>query len=245
MYNAAEAEGIYGYQGESEKLGPELHIEVRHGFIKKVFSIVGIQLALTSLIAFPFVYYAPAAAAFMQDGGSIMILVVMAVTMGLMCYMSCNPQVARTYPQNYIFLAAITVGMGCMVGVSCMQYQTTSILVAAGMTGVITGSLVAFASQTKYDFTGFGPYLFVALIGLTLFGFVLMFIPGETAHKIYAGCGAILFSFYIVYDTQLIVGGKNRKHEFSIDDYVFAALNLYLDIINLFLKLLELLGERR
>jgi protein lifeguard len=55
----------------------------------------------------------------------------------------------------------------------------------------------------------------------------------------------LLFSVYIVYDTQLIVGGEHRKLSFSIDDYAFAALMLYVDIIQLFLSILELFGERR
>jgi len=61
----------------------------------------------------------------------------------------------------------------------------------------------------------------------------------------YACVGAILFSFYIVYDTQLIAGGAHREYGFSVDDYAFAALNLYVDIIRLFLKLLSLLGKRK
>ena len=62
--------------------------------------------------------------------------------------------------------------------------------------------------------------------------------------KIYAGTGALLFGGYIVYDTQLIIGGKHRN-KFAIDDYVFAAINIYLDVINEFLYLLELFGDRR
>jgi protein lifeguard len=47
----------------------------------------------------------------------------------------------------------------------------------------------------------------------------------------------------MVYDAQLIFGGKHRKYQFGIDDYVFASLSLYLDIINLFLIILG--GSRR
>lgn len=45
-------------------------------------------------------------------------------------------------------------------------------------------------------------------------------------------------------DTQLIIGGKHAKFQFSVDDYVFAALNLYLDIINLFLFILQIINNR-
>jgi hypothetical protein len=48
---------------------------------------------------------------------------------------------------------------------------------------------------------------------------------------------------YLVYDTQLIVGGNHRKHQFSIDDYAMAAICLYIDIIQLFLMFL--CGRRR
>ena len=47
---------------------------------------------------------------------------------------------------------------------------------------------------------------------------------------------------YLVFDTQLILGGKHRKYEISPEEYVFAALNLYLDIVSLFLLLLQLIG---
>ena len=73
----------------------------------------------------------------------------------------------------------------------------------------------------------------------------MLFFYARWLEVIYAGCGTLLFSFYIVYDTQLIVGGKHNAIRFSIDDYVFAALNLYMDIINLFIMLLRLFGERR
>lgn len=47
---------------------------------------------------------------------------------------------------------------------------------------------------------------------------------------------------YLVFDTQLILGGKHRRYTVSPEEYVFAALNLYLDIVNLFLLLLQLIS---
>ena len=60
----------------------------------------------------------------------------------------------------------------------------------------------------------------------------------------YGAAGALVFMVYIVYDTQLMIGGK---HKYSLDpeEYVFAALNLYLDIINLFLYLLSMIGASK
>lgn len=54
--------------------------------------------------------------------------------------------------------------------------------------------------------------------------------------------GAI-YCGYIVVDTQLIMGGKNK--ELSLDNYILGAVILYVDIIGLFLKLLQLLGDKK
>ena len=53
--------------------------------------------------------------------------------------------------------------------------------------------------------------------------------------------GAVIFSLYIVYDTQLMLGGKH-KHALSPEEYIFAALHLYLDIVSLFLYILAIFG---
>ena len=49
-------------------------------------------------------------------------------------------------------------------------------------------------------------------------------------------------SFIIVYDTQIMIGGKH-KYSISPEEYIFAALNLYVDIIRLFLYILAIVGK--
>ena len=136
-----------------------------------------------------------------------------------------------------------------MIGTICLFYEAEVVWLALLMTVGVTAGLTVFACQTKWDITGTGGFLFAALWALMLFGFILLFIPSvngarmSTTYKVYAGLGVLIFSVFIVYDTQLIMGGKHKKHSFGVDDYCFAALNLYLDIINLFLYLLALLGS--
>lgn len=103
--------------------------------------------------------------------------------------------------------------------------------------------LTAFAWQTKIDFTKLSGSLFSLLIILIICGILASFIP--SLRVIYAGLGALVFSIFIVYDTQLIIGGEHRKLRLSIDDYVMAALSLYIDVIQLFLFLLTILGGGR
>lgn len=82
----------------------------------------------------------------------------------MICCSICDPSLTREYPKNYIFLAIFTLCFGLLVGCSCAQYKTASVVMAAGLTAVITFGLTLFAMQTKYDFSGFGPYLFAMLL---------------------------------------------------------------------------------
>ena len=54
---------------------------------------------------------------------------------------------------------------------------------------------------------------------------------------------AMIYSFYLIIDTQLIMGGRNK--EFRSDQYIMGAVMLYTDIVQLFLSLLRLIGEQR
>jgi len=114
---------------------------------------------------------------------------------------------------------------------------------AVAITAVITVALTLYAFQTKRDFTTAGGFLLSALLALISFSLLLMFFPfNKMAHLAFASVGACLFSCYLVYDIQTMMDGK--RMQISPDDYVLAALNLYLDIINLFIYILQILDSR-
>jgi protein lifeguard len=72
----------------------------------------------------------------------------------------------------------------------------------------------------------------------TIFSLVQMFFPlGPVSHAIYGGVGAMIFSAYIVYDTDNLI----KRHTY--DEYIGASVTLYLDILNLFLSILRILRE--
>ena len=73
--------------------------------------------------------------------------------------------------------------------------------------------------------------------------FLLCFLClSRTASIAYSAIGCVIFSIYLIYDTQMMMGGKH-KYALSPEEYIFAALNLYLDIINLFLYILAIFGN--
>jgi len=228
-------------------MGKDVPVEIRMGFVRKVYSLLCCQLLLTVAIAAPI---ALASANWVVSHAWIQ-WVSLAGLVACMCSMCCCATILRKYPENYIFLFVFTVFMSVLVGFTSAQYTWQSVLLAAGITVGIFISLTAYAWFSKTDFTGFGPYLFAALSGLCLFGFVIAIMSMCGVYfswmiMLYDVIGVIIFSFYIIFDTQLILGewGGHQK-QFAIDDYCFATLNLYLDIINLFLLILELLGKRK
>eukprot|EP00448_Togula_jolla_P014803 CAMPEP_0170581628 /NCGR_PEP_ID=MMETSP0224-20130122/7143_1 /TAXON_ID=285029 /ORGANISM="Togula jolla, Strain CCCM 725" /LENGTH=263 /DNA_ID=CAMNT_0010904781 /DNA_START=33 /DNA_END=824 /DNA_ORIENTATION=- len=234
-----------------EERGPtqvkDATLQVRMGFVRKVYGILSAQLLLTVIIAAPLQFVGMQ---WLTDNSWIMRLS-MVVTMMTMCAMICCQKALRSFPTNYIFLLVFTTAMGVMVGFYSALYTWQSVCMAAGITVLIFIAMTAFAWNSTRDFTGCGPYLFAALATLVIFSFTLSLLGFFGIHirwmvVLYDIIGVLLFTFYIVYDTQLILGEwGGHKHSFSIDDYTFAALNLYLDIINLFMHILSLLGDRR
>jgi len=82
------------------------------------------------------------------------------------------------------------------------------------------------------------------MVVFLIFGIVAIFVKGKIITLVYASIGALLFSVYLIYDTQLMMGGEH-KYSISPEEYIFAALNLYLDIINIFMYILTIIGASR
>jgi len=218
---------------------------IRMGFLRKVYSILAIQLMVTVAVATPFVMYGET---FVKSHQTLVSASVIPLFASLLA-MTCCPSVTQKFPQNYIILSVFTLSQGVLVGCVCAAYTWQSVGLAAGVTAFVFVALTAYAFTTKTDFTGFGPYLFAGLMVMCTFGLILSILAWcgvavKAAMVCYDIMGVLLFTFYIIYDTQMIIGG-DHKVQFTIDDYVFAALNLYLDIINLFLYILELIGDRK
>lgn len=216
--------------------------EVRAGFVSKVYGILSVQLFVTALVATPFVT-STAVKSFVAHYGFPLVIGISVLNIGfLIAMLCCGQNTLREYPTNYMLLGGFTITEGLLVGVICCFYSVQAILFAVFATSILVGSLTVYAMTTEKDFTGMGPYLFAAVVALFIFGIICMFFPFPFIHKIYCGLGILLFSFYLIYDTQMIMG--NGELCIGIDDYCFAALQLYIDIIQLFLYILQLFGDR-
>ena len=145
----------------------------------------------------------------------------------------------KSYPTNLLFLSGFTALEAYSVSVIVSFYETRIVLSALIITAAIFVALTLFACQTKYDFTNWMPYLFGGLWILIIFGFMAAFFPySSTAELIYGGAAALIFSGYILVDTQLVM-----RH-YQVEEEIAAAISLYLDVINLFLAILRILNSQ-
>jgi len=167
-----------------------------------------------------------------------------AMTFILLIVLACCNDFRRRWPLNIILLGLFTLCEGFMLGSVASLYRSEDVFIAAGICTAVCLALTIFAMQTKWDFTACGGILFVCVVILFIFGLIAIIIPGKTIHMVYASLGALLFCCYLVFDVQLMLGGKH-KYSISPEEYIFAALNLYLDIINIFLYILAIVGGSR
>ena len=104
------------------------------------------------------------------------------------------------------------------------------------MTSVLFGALSLFAINSKTDYSSWGKPLFITLIVVIIASLVNMFIlQSPMMHVIITAGILLLFSIFTIYDTQNIANG-------AYDSPVDAAVSLYLDFLNMFTALLQLLG---
>ncbi|CAH0546495.1 unnamed protein product [Brassicogethes aeneus] len=233
----------YGEEGESDVKGFDFNdASIRRGFIRKVYSILMVQLSITLAFIAWMVYHIPTQR-FVRAHSELLIVAFVVIIVALIV-LACCGEVRRKTPMNFIFLFIFTVAEAFMLGVTASTYRSDEVVMAVGITAVVCLGLTLFAFQTRWDFTMMGGILFVAVLILFVFGIVAMFWHNKIVKMVYASLGALIFSIYLIYDTQMMMGGKH-KYSISPEEYVFAALNLYIDIVNIFMYILSIIGHSR
>uniref|UniRef100_A0A8C5CIZ1 Transmembrane BAX inhibitor motif containing 1b n=1 Tax=Gadus morhua TaxID=8049 RepID=A0A8C5CIZ1_GADMO len=123
-------------------------------------------------------------------------------------------------------------------------YDTKAVFLAMGITTIVCLAVTIFCFQTKVDFTSCGGLLCILAVLLMILGVitavVLSFQYIPWLHMLYAAIGAVIYTLFLAYNTQLLLG--NRELALSPEEYVYGALSLYIDIVQIFLFILEIGG---
>ena len=226
-------------QNKQEKKEEEnIRNMIRKGFIVKVYGLLLIQLSLT----FGFIVLSieiKSLTFFLLDHFGLYIIISI-IPFIILIAIVIKPQIMRKVPINYILLFIFSFSIGYSNALFVLQFKKVNIYLSMLLTLIVVLSLTIYAYKTKEDFTLMGGIFFVFLILICFASIINIFLGIKILDLMIDIFSVFLFSLYIIYDTQLILGNKSLS--ISEDDYILAVINLYLDIINLFIHILQLVS---
>lgn len=133
-------------------------------------------------------------------------------------------------------LVTFSVIKGILLTVAISVVSLDTILLAGILTLTMFALLSGYVLVTGKDFSGIGNYLLGALVLLIIAMIANIFIGSSLVHLGLSYVTVLIFGGMILYDTSMIVSGKETNS-------ILAALGLYLNLINIFLSLLNILSS--
>ena len=225
-------------QEKEEGIKEEININIRLGFIRKVYGILAVQLLITSIFTL-ICMSSESVKSFLISNISLLTFNIF-LEIFLSIVIICCRGISRRVPHNYLILLLFTLSESYIVGFICAFTKPGIVFMAATMTFIMVTCLTIYAITTKDDITMCGALFFIlgsVFIGLIVFNLFFRFV---FLHVLICCFGVVLFGLYIVYDTQIIIGKK--REILAVDDYILGAFFIYTDIITIFLDILQILN---
>jgi FtsH-binding integral membrane protein len=179
-------------------------------------------------------------------GLTILGMIALIAPLGLVLLLSFRinrMSVAAAQTTFWIYAGVVGIGIAPVL----LVYTGASVAEVFFITAAMFGTMSLWGYTTRSDLTGFGSFLFMGLIGIVIASVVNIFVHSAMMMWIISIVGVLVFTGLTAYDTQAI-----KESYVASDDgtmagrkAIFGALRLYLDFLNLFLMLLQLMGNRR
>ena len=150
----------------------------------------------------------------------------------------------KEFPQNIILTLVFTFIEGIFIApfLALAESRAPGVIGQAGILTLSTfGVLTLCAVVSKRDFSAWGSFFIVGLWVLIATSIMNFFFQSAVASLWIAGATVLVFSGLLVFDTWRLL----RTNQYGPDDYVPAAVNIYLDLLNIFLAIVRLLGGGR
>ncbi|KTG36343.1 hypothetical protein cypCar_00021801 [Cyprinus carpio] len=178
---------------------------------------------------------------FLRKVYTILSLQIIITTAVSALFMLCNPikNFVHESPLLVLISAIGSLILLLALAVYLSFYEYTIVLQAFVLTSAVFLGLTAYTFQSKRDFSKLGASLFAGLWILIIASFMRLFFYNDTMELVFAGAGALLFCGFIIFDTHLLM------HKLSPEEHVLASINLYLDIVNLFIYILRILDSMK
>jgi modulator of FtsH protease len=172
----------------------------------------------------------------MVGGGFVGVILFMAIAYGFIFAIQKTKNSAMGIPVLLGFTFFMGLMLSGLIG-HTLGYSNGAALVmtAFGGTATILGVMATIATVSKRDFSGMGRWLFAGVLVLIVASVANIFLHLPALYLVVSVLAIGIFSAYILHDVQQVINGGETN-------YITATLNIYLDVYNIFVNLLSLLG---
>lgn len=211
-------------------------------YMLNVYNYMASGLALTGIVS----YVAAASGFYYQIAHSGLLWLVILAPLGIVFAMGFGIQRMQASTAQLLFWAYSAL-MGLSLAGIFLVYTHTSIARVFFITAGTFAAMSIYGYTTRRDLTQFGSFLMMGLIGIILAGLVNIFLGSAGLQFAISLIGVVIFVGLTAWDTQKIkeMYVEYDDGQIAAKKAVMGALTLYLDFINLFMLLLQFMGQRR
>lgn len=214
-------------------------------FLSRVYFNMTWALALTGLVAYGVSAYPPFVKSILNNMTMLVILMLLEVV--LVFFLSSRIRVMSIGAATTGFVVYALIN-GVTLSLIFLVYTLPSIFTVFFISAGLFLVMGLFGYMTKADLSAVGRFLIMAVVGMIIAAVVNLFLKSQMLMYVYSIVGVFVFAGLTAYDTQklkVMYRETYQNPELTEKLAIVGALQLYLDLINLFLSLLRIFGKRR
>ena len=220
------------------------YVSMADGFMTKVYGWMCVGLAVSAAVSYYLLVNLDVLAKFSGFGPMIGLILAM---FGIIMYLGAR-FMTMSYAAVVVCYGLFAVIQGIFLAPVLLQYTGASVVNVFATTALMFLGMAVYGTVTKADLSSMKNILMMGLWGLIISGIVNIFLQSSTLSMVTSACGVGIFAMMIAYDVQMLkkLSQQAMMQPHEIGKFaVMGALNLYLNMINLFLYLLQLFGEQK
>jgi len=211
-------------------------------YLVRVYNYIASGLVLTGAVA----YAAATSGLYAEIAHTPLIWLALFVPLGLVVALSAGIERMGSRTAKVLFWAYSALTGLSLAGIF-LVFTGESIARVFFIAGATFGAMSLYGQTTQTDLSKFGSFLTMGLIGLAIASIVNIFVASSALQFALSAVGVIVFVGLAAWDTQRIKAMYAEQDDEAVagKKAIMGALTLYLDFINLFLMLLQIMGQRR
>ena len=212
--------------------------------MNKVYGLMAVAMLITGAVAFA---VGTSSLVYIIQGTWLR-WVVMLAPLGVVFMFGAKIHTMRVATAQLVFWVFAAL-IGLSISYIFLAFTKMSITQTFFTTAVAFGALSLYGYTTKRDLTGLGNFLFIGLVGIIIASIINLFILSNVMHFAISAIGVLIFAGLTAYDTQNIKNTYLQYRSSYGEEYaekmgIMGALSLYLNFLNMFMFLLQFMGNR-